>query len=113
MKKQGESFVRDKQLEKPWKRDLEKPPLDRATASVIDLSTEGRDNLMKKLLLPDRLARNIAEENQLGPFKDEADFRTRMQAQYKNKDKFEREYWPLIERLIKDGKAIFRGKDAQ
>ena len=105
MKEQGESFVRDKQLGH-WTKNLEEPPLDGATALVIDLSTAGEINL-KKLGLPIRLARNIAEESKSGPFKDEEDFKTRMEARYNNKGKFEREYWPLIKPLIGSGKARF------
>jgi hypothetical protein len=115
MKKQGESFVRDKQLEKPWKRELEKPPLDGATALVIDLSTAGRQTLYNKLGLPEKLARNIAGESRsAGPFKNKEDFITRMQAHYaKVNVDFQKTHWPLIEPLIDSGEAIFRGKDAQ
>lgn len=91
IKKGEKSFVRDKEL-RHWQKDLQKPPWDEATALVIDLSTEGRKTLQYKLGLLDRLARNIADENKLGRFKDEKDFRTRMQAQYNDKDKFEKEY---------------------
>jgi hypothetical protein len=110
--KDGKSFVRDKELDH-WKRDLEKPPLDGATALVIDLSTAGRQTLANKLGLPERLARNIADERQSGPFKNKEDFITRMQAFYGKKVDFQKTHWPLIEPLIKSGEAVFRGKDAQ
>jgi hypothetical protein len=115
MKKKGESFVRDKTLEKHWPRKLEKPPLDGATALVIDLSTAGRKTLYNKLEIPERLARNIADESKsAGPFKNKEDFITRMQAFYaKVNVDFQKTHWPLIEPLINSGKAVFRGKDAQ
>jgi hypothetical protein len=114
MKEQEGSFVRDKEKEMPpWKIDLAKPPLDGATALVIDLSTAGEPNL-KNLGLPIKLARNIAQENKFGPFKDENNFITRMEARYNNKGNFKEKYWDIwIEPLINRKEAKLNGENTQ
>jgi hypothetical protein len=109
MKKKGKSFVKDGKLGH-WKKNLAKPPLGGATALVIDLSTAGRDTLANQLGLKEKFARNIVDERkESGPFKNEEDFITRMQARYaKVNVDFKERYWESVEKLIKDGKAIYR-----
>jgi hypothetical protein len=116
MKQQGKSFVRNQQLGH-FRLEPEAPSLEALTK--VDLRNAGWKTL-NNLGIKERVAKNIEAErmsyNPPRPFKDEADFKQRMQAWYANMRRpvnFQETYWESIENLIKNGEAGFGGESIQ
>lgn len=95
-------------------RSLEKPPSINKT-NIFDINSIGETTLARDLGISIALTRNILQERKESPkgrgrFKNEKDFLSRMNDFYNNiknlghRANFETEHWPIIQKLIKDGK---------
>jgi len=107
LKKQDNTYVRERQASRSMDLELAAPAL---TGNAIDLKTAGRE-LLQSLGIQFGLAENIAKERiRDGDFKDEKDFKLRMEIYYAKRKRpvsFQQEHWSKISELISSGKARF------